>query len=635
MNIPMETAQLRRICEQAQGVLRGKGKTRELGVIDTYWERIDRQEVSVLVCGEFKRGKSSFINAFLGEQVCPVDVGIATSAVSLIRYGEKFRLVRQYGELNDLKTEELSSRDDIERYAKGSAEEIDNTVLLVIELPNEKLKKGIALFDTPGVGGLDPRHAFLTTYFLPKADAAIFVTDTGEPLTGAEITFFKKKILPYSRQHIVLVNKADSLSSERKVQEWVADVRNKLQERQPLTVIPVSSMLMQDYLDSGDEMSLEESNFAAVEKEIDNLLENVRRGLLLELRDYLIDVFRGILEPIKLKMGQIKVPDPHLIGKLEQELTELRDQKERLSNPNSSYRQKIASTIRQARSQVETRLSEESVLLSTDRLQALLSSPEAKDSTWLLRRLNDGIGSISAELDLMIDAAEDQVIQLLGMNTMHTSAKGFRFEIHTDLSPVERSVGSKVCNVARHVMPGLGIGGLAAGVVASLFTGGIVGGAALLIGAASALGYIGKTVSEASSSEQRAFLAGKLSPQISIAVNHLRNYINNRFEEFNTSLIAAMQQGTQDLIHQMESTLSDLNRLKQETMQQKQLRTKLLEDELKPVEQILGVLKVFLTNPFANVGKVSAERPGSFSRDSRAEASDKGDAGMNHEVTVG
>ena len=611
MNIATETTQLGKMCEQAKEVLRRKGKTQELAMIDQYWQQIEKQEISVLICGEFKRGKSSFINAFLGEQVCPVDVGIATSAVSLIKYGDQFRIIRQFGDLSDLKTEELSSREDIERYAKGSAEEIDNTVLLIIELPNDKLKKGIALFDTPGVGGLDPRHAFLTTYFLPKADVTVFVTDTGEPLTGAEITFFKKKILPYSRQRMVLVNKADNLPSEQKVHEWVADVQKKLQEpEQPVTVIPVSSVLMQDYLETGDEMSLEESNFEAVEKEIERQLEHVRRNALLDLRDYLVDVFTKILEPIKLQMGQIKIPDPHLMGKLENELSELREQKERLSNPNSAYRQKIASTIRQARNQVETRLSEESVLLSTDRLQALLSAPEATDRTWLLRRLNDGISSISAELDLLIDAAESQVIQLLGINSMHTSSKGFRFEINTDLSPTERSVSTKVCNVARHVMPGLGIGGLAAGVVATVFTGGIVGGAALLIGAVSALGYIGKTVSEATTHEQRAFLAGKLSPQITIAVNHLRSYINNRFEEFNASLIAAMQQGTQELIHQMESTLHDLNRLKQETLQQKQLKAKLLEDEMKPVEQILGVLKVFLTNPFANVGKASFQPKG-------------------------
>lgn len=604
MNIKEETERLEKICEQAKSLLSRKGKTQEIAHIETYWERIRKREISVLVCGEFKRGKSSFINAFLGEQVCPVDVGIATSAVSLIKYGPKLRIIRQFGDLSALKTEEYFDFEYIERYVKGSAEEIDNTVLLIIEIPNSKLKDGLVIFDTPGVGGLDPRHAFLTTYFLPKADITVFVTDTGEPVTGAEISFFKKKILPYSRQQLVLVNKADNLSDEREVDEWVSDVRKKLQEpEKQIRVIPVSSLLMQDYLKTGDEMSLEESNFKAVEKEIEKQLEVFRKNYLLELRDYLIEIFGKMLSFVKLQIGQIKVPDPNLLGKLEKELAELREQKEHLSSPNSAYRQKIMSVIRQARNQVEARLSEESVLLSTDGLQALLSSPQAKDSTWLLRRLNEEISSISAELDFLIDIAEEQVIQLLGMGSVHTSAKGFGFEIKTDLSPAERSVGSKVCNVARQVMPGIGIGGLVGSAVAVLFTGGIIGGAALLASAVSALGYIGKTVADARSQEQKIFLGSKLSPQISIAINHLRSYVNNRFEEFNTSLVVAMQRGVQDLILQMESTLNDLTRLKQETIQQKQLKAKLLEEELKPIEQIFGVLKVFLSNPFETPNK--------------------------------
>lgn len=604
MKIKEETDRLEKICEQAKILLSKKSKTEEVARIEAYRERIRKREISLLVCGEFKRGKSSFINAFLEEQVCPVDVGIATSAVTLIKYGPKLRIIRQFGDLNALKTEEYYDLEYIEQYAKGSAEEIDNTVLLIVEIPCRKLQEGLVIFDTPGVGGLDPRHAFLTTYFLPKADITVFVTDTGEPVTGAEISFFKKKILPYSRQRLVLVNKADNLPGEQEVDDWVSDVKRKLQEpEKPVRVIPVSSLLMSDYLKTGDEMSLEESNFKAVESEIEEQLNLFRKNYLLELRDYMLEVFDKMLSPVKLQIEQIKVPDPNLMVKLEKELAELRDQKEHLSNPNSTYRQKIMSVIRQARNQVESRLSEESVLLSTDGLQSLLSSPQAKDGVWLLRRLNEEISSISAELDLQIDKAEEQVIQLLGMDSVHTSSKGFAFEISTDLSPVERSVGSKMCNVARQVMPGIGIGGLVGSAVAVLFTGGVLGGVALLASAVSALGYIGKTVSDARSQEQKAFLASKLSPQISIAVNHLRGYVNNRFEEFNTSLIVAMQRGVQDLILQMENTLNDLTRLKQETIQQKQLKAKLLEEELKPIEQIFGVLKVFLSNPFENPNK--------------------------------
>lgn len=45
--------------------------------------QIQNTEVKVLICGEFKRGKSSFVNALIGRNICPVDQDICTSVVSI------------------------------------------------------------------------------------------------------------------------------------------------------------------------------------------------------------------------------------------------------------------------------------------------------------------------------------------------------------------------------------------------------------------------------------------------------------------------------------------------------------------------------------------------------------------------
>ena len=59
--------------------------------------QIQNTEVKVLICGEFKRGKSSFVNALIGRNICPVDQDICTSVVSIIRYGDKERVIRYFG----------------------------------------------------------------------------------------------------------------------------------------------------------------------------------------------------------------------------------------------------------------------------------------------------------------------------------------------------------------------------------------------------------------------------------------------------------------------------------------------------------------------------------------------------------
>ena len=61
--------------------------------------RLDRPGTVVCVVGEFKQGKSSLVNALLGQHVCPVDDDLATSAITLIRYGdEPAAVVRAVGD---------------------------------------------------------------------------------------------------------------------------------------------------------------------------------------------------------------------------------------------------------------------------------------------------------------------------------------------------------------------------------------------------------------------------------------------------------------------------------------------------------------------------------------------------------
>lgn len=199
---------------------------------------------TVLVCGEFKRGKSTFINALIGRNICPTDTDICTSAVSVIKYGEKEKAIRVYGDFSNLK-QEVVSFDVIERYIVGSSEEIGNTICVELELPLDELKKGLIIIDTPGVGGLDPRHAMLTNFFLPQADVTLFMTDVNEPLTTTELKFYKEKVLQYAKHSAIIVNKAD-LKDKDSVEEIRKDTISKVStysqvDADSLDVIPVSA----------------------------------------------------------------------------------------------------------------------------------------------------------------------------------------------------------------------------------------------------------------------------------------------------------------------------------------------------------------------------------------------------------
>ena len=189
------------LLKTSQVLAKQYGKTEEYENLSKLLEHGKDKSLVLLVCGEFKSGKSSFVNAFLGEEICPVADGIATSAVSIIKYGKTAKVTRYFGTVEeDVEDAGLSVRseeiglEDIPRFAKGTASEIDNTVYLEIEIPNKVLSEGLVLIDTPGIGSLDPRHLFLTRQALPKADAFFFVTDTVDPLLEPELAFIKEGI---------------------------------------------------------------------------------------------------------------------------------------------------------------------------------------------------------------------------------------------------------------------------------------------------------------------------------------------------------------------------------------------------------------------------------------------------------
>ena len=104
-------------------VLLAHHKEQDISAIQDRLTKAEKNEVYLLVCGEFKRGKSSLINAFLGEEVCPVDEGIATAAISFIKYGPDRKASRIYGDINSPKSEVISF-DSIEQYVKGDSNEI-------------------------------------------------------------------------------------------------------------------------------------------------------------------------------------------------------------------------------------------------------------------------------------------------------------------------------------------------------------------------------------------------------------------------------------------------------------------------------------------------------------------------------
>jgi hypothetical protein len=161
--------------------------------------RLGTPGIHVVVIGEFKKGKSSLVNALVGAPACPVDDDVATALPTYVRHGEETgaRLV--------LDTDPPQRRpvplEDVRRYVvEGAPAEAVGTdggtppkvAGVEILLPRTMLAGGLVVVDTPGLGGLGSAHAAASLAATSMADAVLFVTDASQELTQTEIEVIRR-----------------------------------------------------------------------------------------------------------------------------------------------------------------------------------------------------------------------------------------------------------------------------------------------------------------------------------------------------------------------------------------------------------------------------------------------------------
>lgn len=234
-----------------------------------------QKELTVVVAGEARHGKSSLLNALLNEKtpLFPVDVDVCTNVVTMVRYGET-EVIEAYIEdpkaTNGCRIEKIR-REQISDYVseKGNPNNYKQVKLLKACIPNNLLKEGVVFVDTPGVGSLNIEHAETTYSFLPNADILLFVSDADSGLTESELNFLKRGYR-YCKNILFPLTKKDLNANYTAILE---DNRTKISQAleiptEEVQIIPVSSTAKLRYLTSGSATMLTNSNYAALEDAI-------------------------------------------------------------------------------------------------------------------------------------------------------------------------------------------------------------------------------------------------------------------------------------------------------------------------------------------------------------------------------
>ncbi|HET6778254.1 MAG TPA: dynamin family protein [Gemmatimonadales bacterium] len=134
----------------------------------------------LVIAGEFNSGKSSFINALLGERVLPEGVTPTTDRINILRHGP------------------------------AVSENLLEAYLLERTHPADVLRE-INIVDTPGTNAIIRRHEELTRDFVPRSDLVLFVTSADRPFTESERAFLEQ-IREWGKKIVFIVNKIDILA---------------------------------------------------------------------------------------------------------------------------------------------------------------------------------------------------------------------------------------------------------------------------------------------------------------------------------------------------------------------------------------------------------------------------------------
>ena len=234
----------------------------------------------LVVVGEYNSGKSTFINALLGDEVFAMGDLPTTRAISILRYGKA-----------------------------GPPESIGDHLLLY-HYPLEVLRD-LDIVDTPGTNSIERMEEAITREFVPRADLLLFVTSLLQPLTASELDFLTH-IREWGKKVVFVVNGIDRRNDDGqldRVREYLArEVTTRLGGTTPTLYFISALQALRGKL-NGDSVAADAKNeYAALERYVLETLretERVRLKLLTPL-GVLTYVLKGNVSTLEVRLTVVQ-----------------------------------------------------------------------------------------------------------------------------------------------------------------------------------------------------------------------------------------------------------------------------------------------------------------------------------------
>jgi GTP-binding protein EngB required for normal cell division len=376
------------IAERLSGSIRNE----TAGALSAIDSKLKEETFNLVILGQFKRGKSTFINALLGADVLPTAIVPLTSVVTILRYGGELQVKVHYlgGLHQEVGLADLSAfitERENPQNRKGVKE-------VEVFYPSAYLKGGVRIIDTPGAGSVYRHNTDVAYAYLPYVDAGVFIVSADPPLSGSEHQFLKD-VRGYVNKLFFLLNKIDQVSEEEQ-QESLEFTRQILEDDLGAGLVriqPLSARMALEAKKNGDEAKLKRSLLPDFERELQEFLIHEKgKVFLTAIINNLLKLISDQTISFQLEQEALKLPVQELserIARFEQEIKIIQKHREDNQYLLKGHLNKIIS-----------RLEEEIRVFKQEEPPVLHEALEAEYS----QRIQRGGGNLRDELEQFVFA---------------------------------------------------------------------------------------------------------------------------------------------------------------------------------------------------------------------------------------
>ena len=314
--------------------------------------RNKEQKFSIAVVGEFKRGKSTFINALLGKEILPSDILPCSATLNRVTYGLEPAAEIRYKSVDGLperveKIEIEELQDYVTKLTPESEQRASGVQEAIVYYPLPSLKNNVDIIDTPGLND-DAEMTRVTLGVLPQTSAAILVIMATAPFAASEADFLNNQLLLNDLGRIIfVVTGIDLIRREKDRERLIESIRNRIEtavENQLLAqfkpesedyklyrkqigrpiVFAISGIDALEAKEEKDDDLLEQSGFPVLETALEKFLTETRGAVELQtLANRIVASSSQIQQVVKLEINALQMSQEEFDEKYKSAMADL------------------------------------------------------------------------------------------------------------------------------------------------------------------------------------------------------------------------------------------------------------------------------------------------------------------------